>query len=194
MLNRFSLALRNVEDLLQERGIEVSHETMRCWWQRFGPMFAAESSRKRQQGMRSTFRWRWHLDEVVVKVNGLRHDLWRAVDHEGEVLEAYVTKRRDERAALEFLRKLIKRHGRPEEPVTHRLRSYGAALKEVGAEDRRVTGPWLNNRAENSHLPFRRRERATQKFRRMHALQKLAVHSSVCDHFSSDRTLSSRDA
>ena len=190
---RFPLSLRNVEDLLHERGIEVSHETVRYWWRRFGPMFAAEIRRNRAGAMRSVSRWRWHLDEVFVRVNGVQHYLWRAVDHEGEVLEAYVTKRRDKAAALKFLRKLMKRRGRPEEVVTDKLRSYGAALKEMGGEDRRVTDRWENNRAENSHQPFRRWERAMLRFKRMHSLQKLAsVHSSVHSHFNADRSLSSR--
>src|SRR4028118_7914 len=158
---RFPLSLRNVEDLLHERGIEVSHETVRVSWQRFGPMFAAEIRRRRVGGLR-TSRWRWHLDEVFVKVNGVQHHLWRAVDHEGEVLEAFVSKTRDKKAALKFLKKLMKRHGRVEELVTDGLRSYGAALKEIGAEQRQVTGRWENNRVENSHRPFRRRERAMQ--------------------------------
>ena len=114
---RFPLSLRNVEDLLHERGIEVSHETVRFWWKRFGPMFAAEIRRKRVERMRSS-RWRWHLDEVFVKINGEKHYLWRAVDHEGEVLEAFVTKTRDKEAALKFLKKLMKRHGRPRNIVT----------------------------------------------------------------------------
>ncbi len=110
------------------------------------------------------------------------------------MLEAYVTKQRDRKAALKFLRKLMKRHGRAEELVTDGLRSYGAALKEVGAEDKQVTGRWENNRAENSHQPFRRRERAMLRFRRMHSLQKFAsVHASVCNLFNSDRSLSSRN-
>ncbi len=134
MYVRFPLSLRNVEDLLHERGIEVSHETVRFWWQRFGPMFAAEIRRRRAAGMRSS-RWRWHLDEVFVKINGVQHYLWRAVDHEGEVLEAFVSKTRDKKAALKFLKKLMKRHGRADELVTDGLRSYGAALKELGAED-----------------------------------------------------------
>src|SRR5919107_2619032 len=120
---RFPLSLRNVEDLLHERGIEVSHETVRFWWLRFGPMFAAEIRRKRVGQMRSS-RWRWHLDEVFVKINGVQHYLWRAVDHEGEVLEAFVSKTRDKKAALKFLRKVMKRHGPPEELVTDKLRSY----------------------------------------------------------------------
>ena len=175
-------------------GSRVSHETVRFWWQRFGPLFAAEIRRKRVSGMR-TSRWRWHLDEVFVRINGVQHYLWRAVDHEGEVLEAFVSKTRDKKAALKFLKKLMKRHGRAEELMTDGLKSYGAALKDLGAEDRQVTGRWENNRAENSHLPFRRRERAMLLFRRMHSLQKFAsVHSSVHNHFNSDRSLSSRSA
>ena len=122
---RFPLSLRNVENLLHERGIEVSHETVRFWWRRFGPMFAAEIRRKRVSGMRAS-RWRWHLDEVFVKLNGVQQYLWRAVDHESEVLEAFVSKTRDRQAALKFLKKLMKRHGRPAELVTDKLRSYGA--------------------------------------------------------------------
>lgn len=189
---RFSLSLRNVEDLLHERGIDVSHETIRFWWHRFGPMFASEIRKRRIHGMRSS-RWRWHLDEVFVKINGDLHYLWRAVDHEGEVLESFVTKRRDKKAALKFLRKAMRKHGQPEVIVTDRLRSYGAALKEIGADDRQVTGRWLNNRAENSHLPFRRRERAMLRFRCMRSLQKFAsIHASVSNHFNHERSLSSR--
>jgi putative transposase len=189
---RFLLSLRNVEDLLNERGIEISHETVRYWWQRFGPMFAAEIRRRRVDEMRSS-RWRWHLDEVFVRINGVQHYLWRAVDHEGEVLEAFVSKHRDRKAALKFLRKLMKRHGRPEELVTDKLRSYGAALRELGGETKRVIDRWENNRAENSHQPFRRRERAMLRFRRMHSLQKFAsVHGSVHNHFNSERTLTDR--
>ncbi|WP_212525759.1 IS6 family transposase [Actibacterium sp. MT2.3-13A] len=190
---RFPLSLRNVEDLLHERGIDVSHETVRYWWHRFGPMFAAEIRRRRIEGMRSSH-WRWHLDETFVKINGEMHYLWRAADHEGEVLESFVTKRRDRKAALKFLRKAMRKHGQPEVIVTDRLRSYGAALKEIGAGDRQDTGRWLNNRAENSHLPFRRRERAMLRFRRMRSLQKFAaVHSSVYNHFNQERSLYSRD-
>ena len=191
MYVRFPLSLRNVEDLLHERGIDISHETVRFWWNRFGPMFAAEIRRKRVDHMRGGPQWRWHVDEVFVKINGERHYLWRAVDHEGEVLEAIVTKKRDRKAALKFLRKLMKRYGRPKAIVTDRLRSYGAALRDLGGSDLQVTGRWLNNRAENSHLPFRRRERAMLRFRRMRSLQKFAaVHSSVHNHFNLERHLS----
>ena len=190
---RFPLSLRNVEDLLHERGIDVSYETIRFWWNRFGPMFAAEIRKRRVQGMRSS-RWRWHLDEVFAKINGESHYLWRAVDHEGEVLESFVTKRRDRKAALKFLKNLMKRYGRVEAIVTDRLRSYGAAMKQVGNADRQETGRWQNNRAENSHLPFRRREQAMLRFRRMRSLQKFAaVHASVYKHFNQERSLSSRN-
>ena len=191
---RYPLSLRNVEDLLHERGIEISHETVRFWWNRFGPMFAAAIRRRRVDRMRALPHWRWHLDEVFVKINGVTHYLWRAVDHEGEVLEAYVSKSRDRKAALKFLRKTLKRHGRPHVFVTDKLRSYGAALKDLGLPDERETGQWLNNRAENSHQPFRRRERAMLRFRRMRSLQKFAaVHSSIHNLFNAERTLSSRD-
>ena len=101
-----------VEDLLFERGIDICHETARFWWNRFGPMFAA-AIRKRRVQNRSYSNWRWHLDEVFVRINGKTHYLWRAVDHEGEVLEVFATKRRDRRAALEFLKRALKRYGRP---------------------------------------------------------------------------------
>ena len=190
---RFPLALRNVEDLLHERGIDVSYESVRFWWQRFGPMFAAEIRRKRVGWLRAATHWRWHLDEVFVKINGERHYLWRAVDHEGEVLESFVTKTRDKRAALKFLKKSLKRRGRAREIVTDRLRSYGAALRDLGIADRHETGRWMNNRAENSHQPFRRRERAMLRFRRIRTLQKFAsVHASVFNHFNQERSRSSR--
>jgi len=189
---RFPLSLRNVEDLLHERGVDISHETVRYWWHRFGPMFASEIRKRRIEGMKSS-RWRWHVDEVFVKINGEQYYLWRAVDHEGEVLESFVTKTRDKWAALKFLKKAMRKHGQPEVIVTDKLRSYGAALKEIGAGDRQETGRWMNNRAENSHLPFRRRERAMLRFRRMRSLQKFAaVHASVSNHFNKERSLSSR--
>ena len=149
MYIRFPLSLRNVEDLLHERGIDVSHESIRFWWNRFGPTFASEIRRKRVDQMRAFSAWQWHVDELFVQINGERHYLWRAVDHEGEVLEAVVTKRRNRKAALKFLRKLMRRYGRPEQIVSDRLASYRAALREIGADDRQVTGRWLNNRVEN---------------------------------------------
>ena len=144
--------------------------------------------------MRGATHRRWHRDEVFVKINGVTHCLWRAVDHEGEVPESVVTKTRDRKSALKFLKKSMKRHGRPEVIVTDRLRSYGAALKDLVRGDDREMGRWLNNRAENSHLPFRRRERAMLRFRRMQTLQRFAsVHASVHNHFPTERHLQNRD-
>ncbi len=129
-----------------------------------------------------------------MKINGERHNLWRAVDHEGEVLESCVTKHRDRTAALKSLKKAMKRYGQPEVVTTEKLRSYGAAMKVIGNSDRQETGRWRNNRAENSHLPFRRRERTMHRFRRMRSLQKfVSVHASVFNHFNQDRSLSQRD-
>ena len=190
---RFPLSLRNVEDLLHERGIDVSHESVRHWWNRFGPIFASEIRKKRAQSMRQSPQWRWHLDEVFVKINGKQHYLWRAVDHEGEVLESYVTKRRDRKAALRFLKKAMRRYGNSEVVVTDRLASYRSAMKVIGNEDRQAVGRHLNNRVENSHLPFRRRERAMLRFRQMRSLQKFAsVHSSVHNHFNHQRNIEHR--
>ncbi|MEQ8928295.1 MAG: DDE-type integrase/transposase/recombinase [Nitratireductor sp.] len=107
------------------------------------------------------------MDEVFVKINGERHNLWRAIDHEGEVLESVVTKRRNKQAALKMLRKLMRRYGKPEVLITDRFPSYRAALRDLGCDDLQACGRWLNNRIENSHLPIRRRERAMQRFRRM---------------------------
>lgn len=193
MYVRFPLSLRQVEDLLHERGIDISYETVRAWWNRFGLLFASEIRKKRLASVRGIPQWRWHLDEVFVRINGETHFLWRAVDHEGEVLEAFGTKRRDRKAALRFLRRAMKRHGRPEVIVTDRLRSYRAAMNDIGNEARQVTGRWLNNRAENSHQPFRRRERAMAKFRSAKSLQKFAsIHSSTHNHFNQERHLQDR--
>lgn len=187
---RFPLSLRNVADLQFERGIDVCHETVRLWW---NPLFAADIRRPRVNRMRGFRQWRWHLDEMYVKINGEMHYLWRAVDHEGEVLESYVTKKRDKSAALRFIKKALRRHGRPEAVVTDGLRSYPAAMRELGNLDRREMGRWKNNQVENSHLPFRRRERAMLRFRQMKTLQKFAsVHASLHNHFSQERHLVDR--
>lgn len=167
MYVRFPLSLRNVEDLLFERGIELCHETVRFWWNRFGPLFAADIRRQRVNAMRGCRHWRWHLDEAYVKVNGEPHYLWRAVDHEGEILESFVTKKWDKSAALEFMKRTLKRHGKVEAIVTDGLKSYSAAMRELGNLERGEMGRWINNRVENSHLPFHRRERAMLRFRRM---------------------------
>lgn len=194
MYVRFPLSLRNVEDLLFERGIDLCHETVRFWWNRFGPLFAADIRRKRISRMRGFRHWRWHLDEMYVKLNGEMVYLWRAVDHEGEILESYVTKTRDKAAALRFIKKALKRHGNVTTITTDGLRSYKAAMNTLGCEQKQEVGRYANNRVENSHLPFRRRERAMLRFRQMKALQKFAsVHANVHNHFSHERHLIDRE-
>ena len=135
-------------------------------------MFAGEIRRQRISRMRGFRDWKWHLDEMYVKLNGEMVYLWRAVDHEGEVLESYVTKSHDKAAALAFMKKALKRHGSPKTITTDGLRSYRAAMNELGNAEKQEIGRWANNRVENSPLPFRRRERATLRFRRMSSLQK----------------------
>ena len=194
MYIRYPLSLRNVEDLLHERGIDICHETVRYWWNRFGPLFAKEIRKKRMHPIPNHSNWKWHLDEMFVRINGETHYLWRAVDHEGEVLEAFVSKRRDRKAALVFLKKIMKRHGQPRAIITDRLRSYRAAMKIIGNEATQEIGRWLNNRAENSHLPFRRREYAMLLFRQVRSLQKfVSVHSSVHNHFNQERHIIDRE-
>ena len=193
MYVRFPLSLRNVEDLLHERGVDICHETVRYWWNRFGPMFASEIRKKRIHPSHNYSNWKWHLDEVFVKINGETHYLWRDVDHEGEVLETFVSKRRDRKTALVFLKKIMKRYGRSNVIVTDKLRSYRAAMKLIGNENTQEVGRWVNNRCENSHLPFRRRVYAMLRFRRMRSLQKfVSIHSSVFNHFNKERHLNSR--
>ena len=193
MYVRFPLSLRNVEDLLFERGIDICHETVRLWWNRFGPIFAADIRRQRVQAMRGLRHWRWHLDEMYVKLNGEMVYLWRAVDHEGEILESYITKTRDKAAALTFMKKALRRHGSPAAITTDGLRSYRAAMSDLGCEAKQEIGRWANNRVENSHLPFRRRERAMLRFRQMKTLQKFAsVHASLHNHFNQERHLTDR--
>jgi len=193
MYVRFPLLLRNVEDLLFERGIDFCHETVRFWLNRFGPMFAGEVRRRRVNGLRGLRHGKWHLDEMFVKINGETHYLRRAVDHEGEILESYVTKTREKKAALAFMKKTLKRHGSPASIVTDGLKSYQAALRILGAPNKQVIGRHANNIVENSHLPLRRGERAMLRFRRMKSLQKFAsVHANVHNHFSSERHIVDR--
>ncbi len=193
MYIRYPLSLRQVEDMLFERGIDICHETVRFWWNRFGPMFAAEIKKRRIHG-RSYSPWRWHLDEVFVRINGETHYLWRAVDHEGEVLEVFATKRRNRKAALKFLKRAMKHYGHPKVIVTDRLRSYRAAMNVIGNAAKQQCDRWLNNRAENSHQPFRRREGAMARFRDVKTLQKFAsAHASIHNHFNHDRHLISRE-
>jgi putative transposase len=190
---RFPLSLRNVEDLAFERGIDICHETVLKWVNRFGPMFAARIRKRRVQAMRQHTHWRWHLDEVYVRVQGEMKYLWRAVDHEGEVLESFVTTARDKAAALKFMKKLMKRHGCAQTITTDGLRSYKAAKTELNVADRQKIGRWANNRAENSHQPFRRRERAMLRFRRIQTLQRFAsTHAALHNLFNQERHLVSR--
>jgi putative transposase len=189
MYVRFPLSLRNIEDRLHERDIDICHETVGFWWNRFGPMFARKI-RNRRVHHHAYSNWRWHLDEVFVRINGVSHYLWWTVDHEGEVLETFVTERRDRRAVLVFLKKAMKRYGLAKVIVTDRLKLYRTAMAVIGNQ----VGQWKNNRAENSDLPFRRRERAMSRFRLKRSLQKFtSVHSSVCNHFNIQKHLISKD-
>ena len=189
---RYPLSLRQVEDILFERGIDICHETVRFWWNRFGPMMAAEIRKRRIQN-RNFSNWRWHVDEVFVRINGVPHYLWRAVDHEGEVLEVFASKRRDRKAALVFLKRAMKRYGQPKVIVTDRLKSYRAAMNVIGNQSVQECGRWLNNRAENSHQPFRRREGAMSRFKDIKTLQKLAsIHASIFNLFNLQRHLINR--
>ena len=193
MYVRFPLSLRQVEDLLHERGIDVSYEAIRFWWNRFGSLVGKKLKQRQQRLHQGPDNWRWHLDEVFVKIKGETHYLWRAVDHEGTVLDALVTKKRDRHAALKFLKKQLKWYQAPETIVTDRLGSYRAALRRLGIASRQDVGRYTNNRAENSHLPFRRRERAMLGFRSMKTLQKFtAVQSAFTNHFNLERHLYKR--
>jgi len=190
---KYPLSLRNVEDLLHERGMNISHETVRFWWNRFSPLFASDIRGQRADRMRSFRQWLWHLDEIYVKVCGEMRYLWRAVDHEGEVLESFVTKVRDKAAPLKFIKKSMKRYGNPEAITTDGLRSYKASMTELGNGAKQQIARWTNNRTENSNLPFRRRERAMLRFRQMKTLKKFAsVHGDVHNHFNTERHLIDR--
>lgn len=156
--------------------------------------FAADIQRQRVNRKKGFRQWRWHLDEMYVKLNGEMVYLWRTVDYEGKVLGSYVTKKRDKSAALAFMKKALKRHGKVDNSVIDGLRSYPAAMKDLGNEDRREMGRLLKNQAQNSHLLFRRRERAMQRFRWMKSLQKFAsVHTSLHNHFNLERHLVDRE-
>lgn len=146
MYLRYPLALRNVENLLFERGIDICHETARLWWNRFGPMFASEIRRRRVQHMRAYTPWRWHFDEVYVKINGQMRYLWRAVDHEGEVLESFVTTTRDKAAALKFIKKGDEA---PRMSASHR-HGQTPALRRSTERDRRRRSPGNGTPAQQS--------------------------------------------
>ncbi len=187
---RYPLSLRNVEDILHERGIDICHETVRYWWNRFGTIFSKEVKRKTKH---YASKWRWHIDEVFVKINGELHYLWRAIDHEGTILDCYVSKRRNKREAKKVLKKLVSRHGLPRKIVTDKLPSYKAAMKILNIQHLQDTQRYKNNQIENSHLHFRRREKIMNKFRSMKSLQKFtAIQSTFLNHFNHQRHIEKR--
>lgn len=177
---RFPLSFREVEEMMLERGIVVSHEAIRQWCARFGQAYANQLRRRRPRPGD-----KWHVDEVFIKIRGVTHYLWRAVDQRGEVLDILVTSRRDARAATRFFRKVLKdcRYA-PRVLITDKLRCYGVARRRVipGVEHRR--SKYLNNRAENSHQPTRQRERAMKGFTSpAHAQRFLSAFSGISPHF-----------
>lgn len=177
---RFLLSLRMVEDLLAARGIVVSHETIRRWAERFGRDFAGKIRRRAPQ-----FGDKWYLDEVAITINGRKHWLWRAVDQDGFVLDALVQSCRDKLAAERLLRKLIRKQARtPRVLITDKLRSYGAARRGLGLKMEHRQHKGLNNRAENSHQPTRRRERIMKRFNSARHMQRfVSIHDPIANLF-----------
>jgi transposase-like protein len=183
------LSFRDVEELLAERGSDVSYESIRCWVLKFGKQYARRIDQDRPRPS-----WRWHLDEVFLTISGKRMYLWRAVDDEGEVLEILFQSRRNKKAALKLMRKLLKKRGFiPTAIVTDKLPLYGATLRDLGLSKYHGFGGRKNNRAENSHQSLRRRERKMQRFKSTGSAQRfLSVHSSIYNLFNCQRHLISR--
>jgi putative transposase len=177
---RFPLSLRMVEEMLAARGIDVTYETVRRWALKFAQMAA-----KRIRARRSTFGDKWHLDEVVITINGQKHWLWRAVDQCGIVLDVLVQSRRDRYAAQRLMRKLLKKCGlTPRVLITDKLKSYAAANKDMGLKFEHRQHKGLNNRAENSHQPTRVREKVMRRFKSARQLQRfVSVHDQVANLF-----------
>lgn len=190
MYFRFKLSFRDIEELMIERGVDVSYETIRRWVDKFGSQYA-----KRIKSRSEPPSPVWHLDEVYTKINGKMVYLWRAVDDEGTVLDVVVQRRRNTKAATRLLRKLLRNQGiKPNRIVTDRLGSCGAALKLLGLKHLQDVGGRKNNRAECSHVPIRRRERKSQRFRSVKNAQKLlSVHSQIYNLFNLRRHLISRN-
>ena len=179
MCHRFALSLRDVEDLLAERGIIVSYETIRIWVRKFGAQIAKRIRTARKQPSD-----KWHLDEVVIMIRGVKHWLWRAVDSSGEVLDILVQSRRNARAAKRFISRLITRRGKPRVIVTDKLRSYGAAMRKLALEADHRAHKGLNNRIEGSHRPTRKREKIQGRFKSARQAQRfLAVHDEAANLF-----------
>ena len=186
---RFTLSYRDVEDLLAERGLDISYETVRRWFLKFGAPIA-----RNLRHMRPTPSDYWHLDEMVIVIRRRRHWLWRAVDNEGEVLDFLVQSKRNAKAALKLMRKLLKKHGwAPTRITTDKLKSYHVAFRTLGLTAEHIDEKRANNRAENSHQPVRRRERKQQRFKSPGSAQRfLNIHSSVYNTFYVQRHLLSR--
>lgn len=181
--HRFALSLRDVEDLLAERGVTVSYETIRAWFGKFGSQIA-----KRVRAARKQPTDKWHLDEVVIVIREKKHWLWRAVDSNGEVLDILVQTRRNARAAKRFISRLICRWGLPRVIITDKLRSYGAALRKLGLSVDHRAHKGLNNRVEGSHRPTRKREKIQGRFKSARQAQRfLAVHDETAYLFRPHR-------
>ena len=183
---RFNLSNRDIEDLLAERGINVTYEAIRLWCNRFGPEFATRLRRK-HRGYGDTF----YIDEVFIKIDGKQHYLWRAVDQDGEVVDVYLQKRRDGDTAKRFFKRLLRKHrDEPRKVVTDKLRSYGVAHRELIPETIHDTPQYANNRAELSHQPTRVRERGMRRFKSVVQAQRfLGVHAAVYNLFNLGRHL-----